>query len=209
MEEDNSKSVNKTLLVFIILLILVVIFIFASYIFGVGKGYFVYNGVGGKYRIDKIKFGNMTDYYLNTNISGKYHRFPFRNDPKNLEKIYLEPNIKNKIINKKLIYVTQDVDEIGPKSLIGKIEFIGILGYNEDLGGIYKLNLKSAFTSKVENVSVISCKDVSKNVGVIYLNLGDENKIYSENDCIIIQGTDDNNLLLSSEKFAYHLLNVF
>lgn len=215
MEEENiqpvdkeNKSIKWVLFIFVALLVLLIVFIAIVYVKGIGKGYFIYEGKGGKYRIDLVKFGNMTDYYIHTEVNGKYYIYPLRNSPKDLEDLYLEPDVKDNFVNKVGVYVTQDVDEIGSKSLIGKMEFVKILSkYTKE--GIYGLDLVSAFTTKFEDRPAITCNNVTKDVGVIYLRLGNENKIYSDKGCVIIEGVDDNGLLLSSEKFAYHLLEVF
>ena len=207
-KEESSKSIRNVIIVFGIVLLLIVAIVLISYFKGFGKGYFIYDGKGGKYRIDLVKFGNMTDYYVHTEANGKQYVYPFRNDPRNLKSIYLEPDVKNKFINKVEVYVTQDADKLGTNSLIGKMEFIKILSkYNEE--GIYGLEVVNTFTTKFEERPAITCNNVTKNIGVIYLKLGDENKIYSDKDCVIIQGINDDNLLLASEKFAYHLLNLF
>ena len=129
-----------------------------------------------------------------------------------MESLYLEDNIKEGVINKHWIYITQDPEtakETNQGSFIGLMEFGRILGTTRD--GIYGINTKSALTKPEgnETINIKTCSDIDSSTGIIYLKLGDENKIYLDNACVIIQGIDEKGLIMSSEKFAYHLLGVF
>jgi len=289
MEEENKNkggedlksknSVKKILIALLVLLILLGVFLIGSRILGIGKGYSIYEGEWGKYRIDEVQASkNLTQYRIHVNVNDKHNVYIFRNHPKDLEDIYLEPGLRNKLMQKDWVYVTQDKEELGSDSLIGKIEFIQILGKKKDKGALYNLNVQSAFTSvvngqevelkdidsnesilvnvgseskeifvgKTENVNgleiynfningtkaiivinhrryileggdrvnvgiapKVTCEDANENIGVIYLDLGEENKVYSKGNCIILEGINDKGLLLASEKFAYHLIGVF
>ena len=63
--------------------------------------------------------------------------------------------------------------------------------------------------SKEIALPIITCNTVNETVSVIYLTLGTENKVYSEKDCIIVEGKDTEGLTLAANKFAYYLLGVF
>ena len=210
MEEKSLRT--------IIIVLLLVIALFAGFI--IVKKYkesefkFSYKSVNGEYLIEKVKFENTTDYYITISASNRKEplRIPFRNSPKDLENLYLEDNIKDRVINKHWIYITQDPEtakETNQGSFIGLMEFGRILGTSRD--GIYGINTKSALTKAESNetVTIKTCNDIDSTTGIIYLKLGDENKVYLENACVIIQGKDEKGLIMSSEKFAYHLLGVF
>ena len=90
-----------------------------------------------------------------------------------------------------------------------------VFGKNEY--GLYKTNIRVAFTEfhGAQPAPVVDCSTVNLNgnvnrtIAVIYLKLGDENRIYSDGDCIIIEGKNTEGLIKSGEKFAYALLGVF
>ena len=208
MEEKSLRT--------IIIVLLLVIALFAGFV--IVKKYkesefkFSYKGVNGEYLIEKVKFENATDYYINVYANNKAYRIPFRNSPKDLESLYLEDDIKESVINKHWIYITQDPEtakETNQGSFIGLMEFGRLLGTTRD--GIYGINTKSALTKPEgnETVTIKTCNDIDLTTGIIYLKLGDENKVYLDNACVIIQGKDEKGLIMSSEKFAYHLLGVF
>lgn len=210
MEEKSLRN--------IIIVLLLVIALFAGFIifnkYKESESRFSYKGVNGEYLIENVKFENTTDYYITISASNRKDplRIPFRNSPKDVESIYLEDNIKESVINKHWIYITQDPEtarETNQGSFIGLMEFGRILGTSKD--GIYGINTKSALTKAESNVTVTikTCNDVDATTAIIYLKLGGENKIYLDDKCVIIQGKDEKGLIMSSEKFAYHLLGVF
>ena len=217
MEETNNIPINKenksikwVLFIIIFLVVLLVIFIGVVYFKGIGKGYFIYEGLGGKYRIDIVKFGNMTDYYIHITANDKFYTYPFRVSPKDLENTYLEPDVKDFIINKKGVYITHDENVINfSKMWIGEIEYVRILGTRQDLGGLYNLGVSAGYTIPIGEYPVIHCSNVTSEIGVIYYKLGENAKVYSDDGCVIIEGKTNEDFLYASEKFGYHLLEVF
>lgn len=206
---------EKTIRIVIIVLLLVIAFI-AGFIvvnkYNESEVRYSYKGVNGEYLVEKVGFENATDYYITVYANKKAYRMPFRNPPGDLEGIYLEGNLKDNLLGKRWVYITQDpetADETNQGSFVGLIEFGRILGTSND--GIYGINTQSALTRPIEtsNVTVKTCDDVDDITGIILLKLGDENRDYSDDGCIIIEGKDEKGLIMASEKFAYHLLGVF
>ena len=119
-------------------------------------------------------------------------------------------SVKSDLFTKKLIFATQNIETANKtqqQSFLGMMEVVRILGMADE--GIYQLAVKSAFIEDYNNNAIASCGDVGKNTGVMYFKLGEENRIYTDNGCIVIEGKDAEGLMKSSEKFAYHLLKVF
>lgn len=219
---ELEKSTKYIIIVFLVLFVLLVGFILLRYYYE-SKSVIKYKGVYGEYRIDIVDYGgiNMYEVYVPVEYSDGTKRLfihPLRYSPYDVEGVYLEKNVEG-VLNRpkgiKVLYVTQDL-ELGNKtnqtSFVALLEFGKILSSQEY--GIYGLDVKSAFTSASEKskqleIPIIKCEDASENIAVIYLKLGDENKVYSNENCLIVQGEDEMGLLKAADKFAYHLMGVF
>src|SRR3989344_8166497 len=142
-------------------------------------------------------------------------KYNFRNKPEDLEELYLEEGVIDKLNRPKglnLIYVTRDPD-LGNKTdndvLIAAAGFEPILGTHDY--SMYQVRIRNAYTKRIyPNTPKIDCRDVSATDAVILMKLGEEERVYTnENECIIIEGTDGKSLIRSAEKFGYHLIGVF
>ncbi len=213
MQPKKNKITESTgfwfFLVFIIFLILVVLGFYLAKIYFTNK-YYNYQGTNGEYSLGKSKVGNVIFYHITTFFQGKEYIYSFRNHPKDLEDLSFEPDLYNFLKNNKITYVTGDV-ELGNMTsgtaVLSALSFEQIMTSQE---GIYNFNITNTYTTYVrDTLPVITCVNVSSEIGVIYLKLGEESKVYAENKCIIIQGRGGNGLLRASEKFAYSLLGVF
>lgn len=204
----EERSLKVIMIVLVLLILLVVGFVFIK-MQKDSEFKFSYKGVNGEYLIEKVMFEDTIDYYISVYTNDKRYRIPFRNSPKDLEDIYLENNLKDSVISKSWVYITQDPEtakETNQGSFVGLIEFGRILGTSSD--GIYGINTQSAFTKGV-NITIKTCDDVDFDTSIIMLELGDKNKAYLDNGCVMIQGRNEEGLIMASEKFAYHLLGVF
>ena len=205
------------------LLILAIITVAVLAVVGIAKyrehqHYFIYKGANGDYRIESHTIGNVTDYYVYALSENKLYLTPLRKTPQDVQNISLEPNLLDKINRPKgvqRVYITQDYETA---NATGQLSIIALQDIGKILGkasyGIYKLNVQGAFThstarSRDLDVPEISCANVNETVSVIYLTLGQENKVYSDKDCIIVEGKDADGLTLAANKFAYYLLGVF
>ena len=135
-----------------------------------------------------------------------YH-LQLRNDPKSTENITIDPKIRPLILDKEEVFFT-----INPNSnsipVLGATEMANILGTRL---GIFNKNVYGAVTHEA-NISkgniVADCNDVTQKVNIVRLQLGDETEVYIENDCIIVQGTDEWEIVRASDRFIYHVLQV-
>ena len=218
-----SKENNFTVILVIVTLILLIGILIGFGYYRAHKDFFVYSGKGGEYDIQKVKFGDLTQYKVTTNVmlNGKeteYQMF-FRSSPYDVESVTLEPSMLRELLIEggvKKIYVTQDYGlavESEQMSTIGIIEFNRILGTQDY--GLYGLPIQSAFTTLNESLTdksipIVNCDNVGNGIKVIYVTLGDTNRVYmKKNGCVVIEGKDADGLLLAADKFAYHLLGVF
>ena len=206
----------------IALLIIVAVIISFVFIIIKDKKNFVYTGKSGNYNFDVEQIGSVTFYRPHVFVNGKEYIYAFRNKPNDVKNIDLEDNLIDKLNRPeglKDLYITKEVnlsENIEGSVNIVTAPMVSILGRSDF--GIYKVRITSAYTSfhAGEPVApIVDCstvnynKNINMSVGVVYLKLGNENKIYSDGDCIVIEGKDKDGLIKSGEKFAYSLIGVF
>lgn len=211
----NTKG-SLAVVIFLILLVITVISIIAIQKYKQSKSYFTYRGLYGDYYIQQLLVENTTLYRINTDVGNRKYIITLRNSPYDVENITMEPQ-PEKAINRKgeMLYITKDPEIINAtvnKATIAIIEFGRILGTNEY--GIYQIPTKSANTKFPENnlnstTPVITCDNVTDQISVIYVKLGNKNEIYTKSNCLVMEATDGDNLLKVADKFAYHLLGFF
>lgn len=183
---------------------------------------FTYEGKKGIFKFDIEQIGSVTFFRPHVLYKGKEYIYAFRNKPQDLEDISLEEGIANKLNRLgglKDLYITKDVNlssQIQGSVSIVVAPMISILGRSDF--GIYKARVTSAYTSHhagepvapiVDCTTVNLNEKVNKTSGVILVRLGEDNRIYSDGDCVIVEGKDTDGLIKSGEKFGYHLIGVF
>lgn len=73
----------------------------------------------------------------------------------------------------------------------------------------YNIYLRRGFTSNnTFGLPVITCKDSSANVPVIYFRQGNATKILSENSCIIAEAPTDADIIRVKDRILYSVLGV-
>jgi len=79
--------------------------------------------------------------------------------------------------------------------------------------GLYDKRVIGAVTSLPEEdtgLSIIDCNNVENDLNVVRLQLGSETKVFlEENGCIIVQGTNEWEIVRASDRLIYHVLDVF
>lgn len=196
----------------IVLIILVIVFYNIGRNLGPEK--YNYQGKNGEFFIDKETISNINIYYTHVFVDGQEYIYPFRNHPEDLEGVYLEEGLQSKLNRPKgtkFLYVTRDFN-LGENTK--NQDVIAAAGFEQILGtgkvGLYRVNLLNTYTTKHgDDTPEIKCSDVDEDTAVIYLRLASETKVYSEGDCVVIQGEDAKDLIKAGEKFGYYLLGVF
>jgi len=210
---ESEKSLNKI----VIGLIIVIIAITAFFIFKPNSGItgdVVYESPKGEeFGFVKSQIGNIPIYTLTVYVHYsdqliKPYEIPLRNQPKDLEEIPIQDGIRTKILSSTGIFLTMDPN-LDAKVTVAAIQLAKVLG-NADFG-VFKIPTQGAFTSLEETAPdypVITCNNATAQTKVILLEQGDENKASIEGNCVIIEGTDPDNLIKVSEKVVLNLLNV-
>ena len=136
------------------------------------------------------------------------YQIPFRYSPYELEGISVEKGIRDKMLASKGFYITLDPD-YDVKSVIAAVELSKILSTADF--SIFKFPIDSAFTKEREgyDTPVKDCKDATSDIKIIKLLLGSSTKVYSQDNCIIVEGNTYDNLIKSAESLSLTLLTVF
>jgi uncharacterized protein YpmS len=181
---------------------------------------YYYTGINGeKFAFQVVKTGNITQHIIRVHIIGTNSDklIPLDYGPKELEGISLEANINQKVLGtnlaKTFIYITQDpklpnqtnIDSFLAVQDIAKVT--GTAPYS-----VFQIPTRAAYTyddNSSEFAEFIDCRYANSKIGVILLKLGNENKIYSENDCVIVEAKNGKDLRKTTDKLIYALLGVF
>jgi hypothetical protein len=184
---------------------------------------YTYQGRTDNFSFQITRTNDFTQHFLQvfTQENGLTHEklIPFQYGPKELQNIYLEKDIYKKVVgdqtSKTKIFLTQDIKLISitnQSSVIAEQEIGKVTGTANY--SVFKIPTKAAFTYNDGTLTltadqVIDCKYANSKVAVILFQLGNETKIYSENECVIVQGKDSDGIKKAATKLSYHLLGVF
>ncbi len=128
-----------------------------------------------------------------------------RYGPREVSDIKLDGQIKKKIADDKLVYITIDPEEnLTGKTVVGALEITKFLANRM----FYNIPVKSALTKKHGNKDVKTCADATDKESIIWLKLGNETKVYSSNNCIIVQGINEEEIIRASDRLCLHLLGI-
>lgn len=165
------------------------------------------------YTIQEEQVGNIKLYNLRFFLGEKELIYPMRNRPGDVKNISIEKGIAVKLI-KKQVYITQDIELVNKTkkaTIIAPTEFGRILG-NRDYG-IYGLNVNNAVIystndTEAAGLPVIDCNSVNNDLAVVKFVEGNENKIYSEGECVILEAVSGSDFIRVADRLAYSLLNI-
>ena len=204
----NSKKIDRQ----VAILILVVVLIFGLFIgfyyynqkVKYGPYAFDYNG----YEIIYLDQGNGPLYKLKVFVrdSAEPSYINLRRDPRDIDDIQISVN-KEDVLAKSRLYITMHPTNLTSTSILAGAEISKITG-NQYL---FAIPTTGAVILPVQGkvADVRTCNDVTKEVGIILLQLGDENKVYSdENGCVIVQGITEDNLIDGANLLDLYLLGV-
>ncbi len=135
---------------------------------------------------------------------------PFKHSPKELENYIIEPGLPLVLLkNKKLIYMSINKTENISDSKMGiaALELARITGKRYNMFNIDTIGAYTTFTEPI--VPVITCANSSNTTAVVIYTVGQMNRAYSDNNCIIIEGTSEDEVIKVADRFAYEILGIF
>lgn len=197
-----EKKVNIIVITLIILLVIGIVSLVSYQKYKYKDIYFNYNG----FNIHKVNTGNGVFYYIKMFLESSAQPLVIstRHDPRTLENISVRGNLKDPIIKNNL-YISFDKETTGV-SVIAGMEISKITGNSF----LYNIPTSGAMIERIEgkNITIKNCNDVDDNVGVIWLRLSNETRIYNENNCIIIEGTNEYELIRGADRYILTLLGI-
>lgn len=218
---------KSTITAIIVIIALISIFVGTIIYYGnvIKEGYhYTYKGADGSdYTIDIIRLEGVKGLFHKVTFvlardDGKIYKYStiFRNGPKDLEDIPLE--FSRDILydgndTKKKIFITQDPDLPGNSSTTSTVSALDISKITNGLSNVYIYGIPTdmAYTEDTEKgFEKINCANATDSIGVILIKIGDENKIYKENDnCVVLEAKTYDDITKLSDKFIMHLIGIF
>jgi len=198
--EDN-KSATGIIIFFLILLIVFTAFIFIRERSKIEAIVFDYNG----FDVQRVDTSAVPMYKIKIFINQGQEAFfiTMRHDPRTIEDITIERNLKEKILKKEL-FITMEPNATG-LSVIAGTEISKIIGSPF----LFNVPTHGALLRDVgNNAPVRTCSDANETTSVIKLQIGNKNKIFSEEDCIIVEANDEINLTKAADRLALTILGV-
>ncbi len=179
-------------------LFLILLSFFISYKFFKPSNSFEY----GPFTVTKARLeGTIVDFYfIPISVAGDEPiNLALRNDPREIENISLEVvNFTYSPYSQRRIWLATDpdyeVDAIIARQEIG--------GFTNALG----INTAYAFTEPSGSNPVRNCSDSKGNERVIELRLANSTKVYSEGSCIIVEGSDYDQMIKAADRFVVEWL---
>lgn len=164
----------------------------------------------GGFQVSGFSFYDVGDgtfgSYLPTS-TGQLWPIRFRLDPREAEHIGVDSAAVAKIKSSNKIYLSYNPNEEEiPKVSIAAIEISRVIPL------ITGLSITEAYTEDSDPISpdipLKTCEDATESAAVIQLEVADTNEFVREGDCVIVRGTDADNLILSADKFGMHLVGL-
>lgn len=139
-------------------------------------------------------------YFIPIQVAGgQKGNMMFRSDPRAVENISLD--IDEELFKRiSMIWVTTD-PEYDSDAVIAAGE-IGRLTAGVSIPTDY------ALISEVGEFPKITCEDATKTIRVIDIRLGNETRVYAEDNCIIVEADSNNGMIEAADKLAYHWLEM-
>lgn len=129
-------------------------------------------------------------------------------------------NVSDKVVYnvgymKKALFITQD-----PKlpDLTEKYSALAVIEINRVTGtldyGVFKIFTTTAVNNETERskelgIALATCANATDEIGVIQFEKGNETRIYTRGNCVILEGKEPMDFLRVADKLVLHLLGVF
>lgn len=128
----------------------------------------------------------------------------FRHHPEVLENIKISGDIKQNTI-KKLVYVTMPPD-LSSKATIAFSEIDRVL----ENPFLFNIPTKPALTSSIDgnDLPQIDCKDVTDDIAVIKFSIAQENRISTDEGCVILEAISEEDLTKLANRFTLTLVGI-
>jgi hypothetical protein len=208
-DSDNRPSSNIIFLYMIGLIIFLIgsVFLINHFfsqeeIIDVDETY-IYN----TYKFDKIGNYWYTDLIFSSN-QNKMVNLEMRYDPRSLQDIKVSHDLYDNFVKTQAFIITANPTLSG-------ITAISMMHLNRIIGqefGLFNYPTFAAITephdSMNEDTPIFSCENATPQNKVIWLGLTNETKVDYNNNCISISGSNETEILRSTDRFLYEIMGI-
>ncbi|MFH0797824.1 MAG: hypothetical protein V1906_00265 [Candidatus Woesearchaeota archaeon] len=168
---------------------------------------YMYSNGDSEFEVRKVVDQNYVGYEIKFFYpgSGQPYYMDVRYDPASMEDIPIDRTIFNKIKDDKVMHITIDPTA----NLTGKTT-IAALEIDKFIDNKYFLNIQvnSSVTKPYADYPIKTCGDATPDNSVIWLKTGDETKITTEGNCIIVQGKDEDDIIRAADRLVLYLVGI-
>ena len=166
-----------------------------------------YEYVNGKqaFTVTRVNEGNYLGYQITVFLNDNPYYLSIRNDPRDLESIPITGSPQKTMSYAKRVFITlSPEDNLTSKATIAALEIDKII----DNPYFYNLPVNSSMTSPFGNFPVISCSNATEDNAVIWLKKGASTQITETNNCIIVEGEDEDDLIKAADRLSLFLVGI-
>jgi len=194
-EETKRKKLERQIAILFVVLVLVLGSFLLIYTLAKPKPYFKYQNM----TVWKVQLEGSRMFFYSIPLSimagnmNYQENVVLRNDPRTIENISLN-------LNKNLFLATRMIITMEPE-----VKATALVAANElqKFSDNMKIPASVAFTDSAgREVAVANCSDATEDKRVILFRLTNETKVYSEQNCIIVEASDYDNLIKASDKLV-------
>ena len=200
------KMSEKRITIMVVVIFLVIISTFYFFVFKETSEQDPNNYIYNDFRVIKSQNPNIVGYAIIGYLEDQPYQFNLRNDPIHTENITVQENAREILLTKPKVYLTM-APNLTSKSVIAALEVANTISRKL---GIYNIETIGALTRPAPNnpTEVITCDNITQKQNVILFKLGDETKVFLEGECIIIQGTNEWEIIRAADRLVYDVLEV-
>ena len=190
MKKKQEKK-KLSLIVFIVIIMVGTTFSFVFYGFAPATEAIKYNG---------LSFESNNNMWI-AKINGADAAFSFL--PGEVQDIPVSSNVAGMLQQKYEIDITYEVNSTFKES-------IALAQHQMELTlNTYNLYLRKGFTANNSfNLPIITCKDSSQNVPVIYFRYSNSTNIHLENSCVVAEASKNADFIRVKDRLVYGILGV-
>ncbi|MFH1971932.1 MAG: hypothetical protein ABIJ18_00465 [archaeon] len=196
----NNKQINYVIIGTVAVLMIMAI--------GV---YFIKEGSSGTYRytngnsVFDVNIISESETKIPIYIKDQSYIVTLRYDPASLEDIPLYGEPDRRLEQDDLVVITIDPEQnLTGKTIVAVYELEKFI--NNQF--FYNLPVYTAVTSEYKDSVVVNCDHASNSQTVIMVTLGEETQVYTNNYCIVVMGTDEDEIMRAADRLAYNLLGI-
>ncbi len=204
----KEEAVIKAL---IVILLVSALGIYLNQKYGwIGNQSAIYEYSNGKevFTVTKVKEGDYTGHqitlFFNNNPEPYY--ISIRHDPQSLEDIPISlGNPRESLKYAKRAFITMDpADNLTSKATLAALDIDKVI----DNGYFYNIPVNASVSSPYFNFPVITCENTTEETTVIWLKKSEKTEIVENNNCILVTGKDENELLRAADRLSLYLIGI-